>query len=200
LNAGGKTIFPGFIDAHCHFTGYATDMWKCNLVGTNSFDEVIDVALVIKDLIDKAGLPGFCKTSGASGMHVYIPCHKKYTYDEVRNFAKVIATLVNEQMPGNTTLERSLTKRKTDHVYIDYLQNSRGQTLASAYSARPKPGASVSTPLEWKEVKHGIHPGDFTIKNTLKRVKQKGDLFKGVLEKGVNIKDALKKMEQVVDY
>jgi bifunctional non-homologous end joining protein LigD len=162
----------------------------------NTFDEVIDTALLIKGLLDKAGIPGFCKTSGASGMHVYIPCHKKYLYNEVRDFAKIIATLAHEQMPGNTTLERSLSKRKKNHIYIDYLQNSRGQTLASAYSVRPKPGASVSTPLEWKEVKHGLLPGDFTIKNILKRVKQKGDLFKGVLEKGINIKDALKKMGQ----
>ncbi|MEJ0105207.1 MAG: hypothetical protein WDO19_22780 [Bacteroidota bacterium] len=79
-------------------------------------------------------------------------------------------------------------------MYIDYLQNSRGQTLASAYSARPKPGASVSTPLEWKEVKHGLQPIDFTIRNILKRLKQKGDLYQGVFGKGIDIKAALKKL------
>ncbi|MEJ0105208.1 MAG: hypothetical protein WDO19_22785 [Bacteroidota bacterium] len=78
----------------------------------NTFDEVIDTALVIKDILDKGGINGFCKTSGASGMHIYVPCRKRYEYDEVRDFAKIIATLANEQMPGNTTLERSLSKRK----------------------------------------------------------------------------------------
>ncbi len=160
----------------------------------NTFDEVIDTALVIKDILDKGGINGFCKTSGASGMHIYVPCRKRYEYDEVRDFAKIIATLANEQMPGNTTLERSLSKRKKNQIYIDYLQNSRGQTLASAYSARPKPGASVSTPLEWKEVKHGLQPIDFTIRNILKRLKQKGDLYQGVFGKGIDIKAALKKL------
>lgn len=157
----------------------------------NTFDQVIDVALVLKGILDRAQLIGFCKTSGASGMHVYIPCNKKYTYDEIRDFAKILATLVTEELKDLTTLERSLAKRKKNAIYVDYLQNSRGQTLASAYSVRPKPGATVSTPLDWKEVKHGLLPTDFTIKNVLKRFKSQGDLFKGVLGKGVNIPKAL---------
>ncbi len=157
----------------------------------NTFDDVIDVALVIYEILQRGNLSGFCKTSGASGLHIYIPCNKKYTYDEARNFAHIIATLVCEELPEITTLERSLSKRKKDKIYVDYLQNSRGQTLASAYSVRPKPGATVSTPLEWKEVKHGLLPTDFTIKNVLKRFKRKGDLFKGVLGKGINISKSL---------
>lgn len=162
----------------------------------NKFDEVIDAANIIKDILDKAGIEGFCKTSGSTGMHIYVPCKKRYEYSEVRDFAKVIATLAQEQMPSNTTLERSLSKRKKNQIYIDYLQNSRGQTLASAYSARPKPGATVSAPLDWKEVKHGLSISDFTIKNMLKRVKKKGDLFKGVFGKAFDIKSALKKLGQ----
>jgi bifunctional non-homologous end joining protein LigD len=92
-------------------------------------------------------------------------------------------------------LVRSLAKRKKNQIYVDYLQNSRGQTLASAYSVRPKPGATVSTPLDWKEVKHGLTPGDFTIKNVLKRFKTKGDLFKGVLGKGIDISKALSNLD-----
>jgi len=161
----------------------------------NNFDQVVDVALVIKEILDKAGMEGYCKTSGASGMHVYLPCKKKYDYDEVRDFAKLIATMVTEQLPGSTTMERSLKKRKKNQVYVDFLQNSQGQTLASAYSARPKPGASVSAPLDWKEVKHGLSPLDFTIKNMLKRVTRKGDLFNGVLGTPINIRQALKKLE-----
>jgi bifunctional non-homologous end joining protein LigD len=90
-----------------------------------------------------------------------------------------------------------LSKRKKNEIYVDFLQNSRGQTLASAYSVRPKPGATVSTPLEWKEVKFGLHPSQFTIKNIKKRADRKGDLFAGVMGKGVNIPATLKKMERL---
>jgi len=162
----------------------------------NSFNDVIDVALVIKEILDRGKIPGFCKTSGSSGMHVYVPLNKKYNYNDAREFAKIIATLVNEALPKLTTLERSLSKRKKNQVYVDFLQNSKGQTLAAAYSVRPKPGATVSTPLEWKEVKHGVLPSDFTIKNVLKRFNKKGDLFKGVLGKGVNISKALLLLEK----
>lgn len=163
----------------------------------NTFDQVIEVALTIKEVLDKTGTTGYCKTSGASGLHVYVPCNKKYRYDTIRDFAKILATMVQEQLPSSTTLERSLSKRKKNQIYVDYLQNSRGQTLASAYSARPKPGATVSAPLDWKEVKQGLHPSQFTIKNIVKRAEKKGDLFKGVLEKGINIPAALKKIEKL---
>lgn len=158
----------------------------------NKFEQVVDVALVIKDILDKAKLTGYCKTSGSTGLHIYIPLKRRYLYYEVRSFAEVIAQLTQESLPKTTTLERSLSKRKKTQIYIDYLQNSRGQTLASAYSARPKPGATVSAPLEWKEVKHGLAISDFTIKNIGKRVAKKGDLFAGVLGKGADLHKALK--------
>ena len=163
----------------------------------NSFDEVIDVALATKEILDKLKINGCCKTSGSSGMHIYIPCHHKYNYDLVRDFAKMLATMVHDLLPDSTTLERSLAKRKKNEIYIDYLQNSRGQTLASAYSVRPRPGATVSTPLEWKEVKYGLHPSMFTIKNIRKRVDKKGDLFQGVLEKGIEIPALIKQLEKL---
>ncbi len=160
----------------------------------NSFDQVIEVALAVKEVLDRAGIMGYCKTSGASGMHVYVPCNKKHLYDEVRDFAKLVATLTNELLPSITTMERSVAKRGDDKIYIDYLQNSRGQTLASAYSARPKPGATVSTPLEWKELKSGLRPSAFTIRSIKKRLDKKGDLFKGILLKGMDMAKALKKL------
>jgi DNA ligase D len=163
----------------------------------NTFDQVIEVALAVKEVLDEIAIEGFCKTSGSSGIHIYIPCGKKYLYDEARNFAHVIASLVNEKLPTITTLERALSKRKKNQVYIDYLQNSKGQTLACAYSARPKKGATVSTPLNWKEVAPGLHPSQFTIKNIKKRLEKKGDLFKGVLSKGINIPSALKRLEKI---
>ena len=161
----------------------------------NTFDEVVETALVVKEVCDRAKIPAYCKTSGASGLHIYIPCKKKYDYELVRDFAHVIALKANEQLPKLTTLERSLSKRKKTEIYIDYLQNSRGQTLASAYSARPKPGATVSAPLEWKEVKRGLDPAAFTMKTMPARVAKKGDLFKLVLGKGFDLPKAQQQLQ-----
>jgi len=159
----------------------------------NKFTEVVDTALAVKMVLDKAGISSYCKTSGASGLHVYVPLKNKYDYVTVRDFAHVIASLVQEQLPGTTTLERSLSKRGPK-IYIDYLQNSAGQTLASVYSIRPVPGACVSTPLEWKEVNHPLSPQQFTIENIFQRVKKKGDLFLPVLNESNSIDKALKEL------
>ena len=157
----------------------------------NKFTEVVDTALATKVILDKAGVSSYCKTSGASGLHVYVPLKNRYEYETVRDFANIIASFVQEQLPRITTLERSLSKRGPK-IYIDYLQNSAGQTLASTYSIRPVPGASVSTPLEWKEVNHKLSPRQFTIKNILQRIKKKGDLFLPVLNESNSIEKALK--------
>lgn len=160
----------------------------------NTFDQVIDCALVIKEILDKAKIQGYAKTSGSSGMHIYVPLGAKYSYDEAKQFAEMIALMTQEQIPGITTVERSLKKRSKDKIYVDFLQNRRGQTLSAAYSLRPKPGAPVSTPLEWKEVKHGIDPRDYNINNTLQRVQKKGDLFAPVLRKGIDMIKAIKNL------
>jgi len=119
----------------------------------------------------------------------------QYTYEQVKNFAHIIASLVNEQIPEFTTLERALNKRK-EKMYIDYLQNYKGQTLASVYSLRPKKGATVSTPLGWKEVKPGLSPSQFTIFNIMDRLKKKGDLFKAVLGKDVDMSEGLRRLNE----
>lgn len=160
----------------------------------NTFSEVVDTALATKMILDKAGVKSYCKTSGSSGLHVYTPLRNKYDYDIVRNFANIIASLVQEQLPDTTTLERSLSKRGPK-IYIDWLQNRTGQTLASVYSLRPVPGASVSTPLEWKEVNHKLSPKQFTIKNIFARIKKSGDLFLPVLNELNSIETALKKLK-----
>jgi bifunctional non-homologous end joining protein LigD len=160
----------------------------------NTFNQVIDTALAVKEILDKAGAVGYCKTSGASGLHIYVPLAAKYDYDQARMFAELVAHHAQELVPKFTTLERSLNQRK-GRLYIDYLQNKRGQTLASVYSMRPVPGATISTPLEWKEVKHGLHPSDFTMETLPKRLEKKGDLFKPVLGKGIDMVKCLKKME-----
>ncbi len=161
----------------------------------NTFDQVIEVALVVKSILDKAGAVAYCKTSGASGMHIYVPTGKKYSYDQVKDFTYIICMMVNDELKGFTTLERNLNKRGNKHIYLDYLQNRRGQTISSVYSLRPKPGATVSTPLLWQEVKKGLTPKMFTIYNTLDRVKKVGDLFKGVLGEGIDLEKCLKNLE-----
>ncbi len=158
----------------------------------NTFEEVIETALVVREILDKVKVPSYCKTSGASGLHVYVPMGAKYDYEQVKNFANIIAMMVTDHLPDTTTLERSLSKRADHKIYVDYLQNRRGQTLASAYSLRPKPGATVSTPLEWKEVKPGLHPSQFNIHNVPERVKKTGDLFREVLGKGIDLGKTLK--------
>lgn len=162
----------------------------------NTFDQVIEVALVVKSILDKGKATCFCKTSGASGMHIYVPTEKKYTYEQVKDFAYIVCIMVNDQLKTFTTLERNLQKRGSKHIYLDYLQNRRGQTIASVYSLRPKPGATVSTPLLWKEVKKGLSPKQFTIDNSLKRVKKMGDIFKGVLGKGIDLEKCLKNLSK----
>jgi bifunctional non-homologous end joining protein LigD len=159
----------------------------------NSFEQIIDTAQVVKEILDRAEAPAYCKTSGASGLHIYVPLKGQYSYDEIRDFAEVIARLTQEKLPDITTVERALKKRN-GRIYLDYLQNKKGQTLASVYSARPKPGATVSTPLLWKEVKYGLHPSQFTIFNITKRLDKSGDLFTGVLKEKINLKKCLKNL------
>ena len=159
-----------------------------------SFERVVEVALTVHKLFDQLKIPNYCKTSGATGLHIYVPMGAKYTYDQVRHLAHQIAILVNQKLPSITSLERHPSKRQ-GKVYLDYLQNNKGQTLAAPYSIRPKPGATVSTPVEWKEVKIGLSPQDFNIKNIFARLKKKGDLWKPVLGRGIDLKKALKQIE-----
>lgn len=159
----------------------------------NTFDQVIDAALVVKEILDEAGAPAYCKTSGATGLHIYVPLKAQYGYDEIRDFAGVVAAIAQERLPKTTTTERSLAKRN-GRIYLDYLQNKRGQTLASVYSVRPKPGATVSAPLLWKEVKHGLHPSMFNIHNMGKRLARYGDLFHDVLTGRIDLRKCLKRL------
>lgn len=157
------------------------------------FKEVIKAALEVKNVFDEINVASYCKTSGATGLHIYVPLAAKYTHNTVRGFAELIAYTVNVRLPDTTSIERSLQKRQ-HRVYIDFLQNSIGQTLTAPYSVRPQPGATVSTPLEWDEVNEKLTPQQFTIKNIFDRIAQKGDLWKPVLGKGANIDKLIKKI------
>ncbi|AEG60122.1 non-homologous end-joining DNA ligase [Desulforamulus ruminis] len=142
-----------------------------------SFQGVMEVALVVKKTLDQLGLKGFPKTSGASGIHVFIPLEPGYTFREATKAMGWVAKLVTGAFPEKATIERVLTKRRPDKVYVDYLQNTRGKTMAWTYSLRPLPGAPVSTPLLWEEIeKFSIHPAQFTMDSIFHRIKIFGDI------------------------
>lgn len=161
------------------------------------FDAVVDVALCMHRMLQKWKVPHFCKTSGGTGLHIYIPLKAKYSYPEVRACAMAIAKCVHKALPALTSLERNPKKRR-GKVYIDTLQNSKSQLAAAPYSVRGFPGAPVSTPLSWSEVKHGLHPKKFTLKTVPARVAKKGDLFKGVLGRGANVKQTMKRVAEIL--
>lgn len=150
------------------------------------FEAVIETAKVIHRLLDKLDIIHVCKTSGSTGLHIYIPMGAKYTFAQVKEFARILAQFVHNQIPDITSIERQ-PKNRQKRVYIDFLQNNFGQTVAAPYCVRPRPGATVSTPLKWSEVKAGLDPSQFTIQNAIKRFKKTGDLFKPVLGKGINL-------------
>lgn len=162
----------------------------------SSFNDVITVAQKFREVIHSIGVRSFCKTSGKRGLHVYVPLGAKYDYKKVREFAKQVSQTVSAQLPDLTTMQQRIVKRK-GRVYLDYTRNAIGQTVACAYSPRPTPVASVSTPLAWSEVKKGLNPKKFTLKTIFKRLKQKGDLWKPVLGKGSNLDRALKHLARL---
>ena len=160
---------------------------------TNSFEQVIDAAGVIKDILDSFSIPSFPKTSGSTGIHIYIPLGAQYTYEQSKQLAELIVTFAHEEMRSFTSLERNPAKRK-GKIYLDFLQNRAIQTIAAPYSLRPKPGATASAPLAWEEIKKGLSIQDFTIYNMADRVQETGDLFKGVLSEGIDIAAVLEKI------
>jgi bifunctional non-homologous end joining protein LigD len=157
------------------------------------FDKVIEAAQVTRRILEAAGVTSYCKTSGSTGLHIYFPLGAKYTYEHSKEFARVVVQHVQDKIPDFTTIER-ITNARKGKMYLDFLQNRPQATIAAPYSVRPKPGATVSTPLHWDEVKKGMTTQDFTMKNMPARLKEMGDLFKPVLGKGIDMEKALKKL------
>ena len=155
-------------------------------------EETVQVALLIKQALDAFGLVGFPKTSSAEGMHVVVPVERRYTYDDTRQFAEIVARAIARTNRGLATTEWTKSKRRG--VLIDWNQNGEGKTIASAYSVRPRPGAPVSTPLRWSEVKQGLDPLGFTTPVVRERIRKHGDLFEGVLTTKQRLTDALKSL------
>ncbi len=160
-----------------------------------SFDQIIDAALLVRELLNDIGLKGYPKTTGGDGMHVYVPLEATHTYEQVRGFAELLSHLAVDREPNLFTTPRSVEKRKKGRVYFDYLQIGIGKTIAAPYVVRAYDGAPVATPLDWKEVKHGLRPTDFRLDNTIKRFERVGDLFAPVLEGGQKLEDALERLQ-----
>jgi bifunctional non-homologous end joining protein LigD len=143
------------------------------------FRETVQVALLVKDMLDALGLVSFPKTSSAEGMHILVPVERRYTYDDTREFSEIVAGAIARTHRGLATTEWTKSKRRG--VLIDSNQNGEGKTIASVYSVRPRAGAPVSTPLRWDEVDEKLDPSAFTMDVVLGRVRDMGDLFEGVL-------------------
>ena len=156
------------------------------------FPEVVQVALLVKDVLDALGLEGLPKTSGSDGMHVLVPIRRRYTFADTREFAEIVAKTLERTHRGLVTTEWSREKRRG--VLIDANQNGEGKTIASVYSVRPREGAPVSTPLRWDEVNEKLDPLDFTPDAVLARIEKQGDLFEPVLHGKQSIGKALDKL------
>jgi bifunctional non-homologous end joining protein LigD len=154
------------------------------------FKETVQVAQLVKQALDAFGLIGFPKISSAEGMHVLVPIERRYTYDDTRQFAEIVAGAIARTNRGLATTEWSKDRRRG--VLIDANQNGEGKTIASVYSVRPRPGAIVSTPLSWDEVNEALDPRAFTMDVVLQRVQEHGDLFAGVLSTKQRLTEALK--------
>ena len=162
------------------------------------FDKIVDAALLVKRVLDRIGLVGYPKTTGGDGMHVYVPVEPIYTYEETRTFADLISRLAIAESPDLFTTPRSVAKRTRNRVYFDYLQNGRSKTIAAPYVLRAYGGAPVATPLEWSEVRRGLHPTQFNITNALDRFAARGDLFGGVLNQLQQLEPALANIEKLM--
>jgi len=163
----------------------------------NTYDQVVETALVIKTILDSIGAESYPKTSGSTGMHIYIPLGGKYSFEQSKQLAELVVMLAQKELPKITSLERTPAKRK-GKIYLDFLQNKETQTAAAPYSLRPKPGAPVSAPLHWTEVKKGLTARTYHIHNIFERLRAEGDLFKGVLGKGINLQQVLNKLQPLV--
>jgi bifunctional non-homologous end joining protein LigD len=152
------------------------------------FARVLDVARWVRDELERLKAPGFPKTSGSGGLHIYVPMPPGTAYGAGLLYCQIVATMVAKKHPKAATIERSVAARGR-RIYVDYLQNIQGKTLASAYSARANDFAGVSTPLTWGEVDDGVSPKDFTVVNFAARLEQAGDLWAALRKtKGANLR------------
>jgi len=159
------------------------------------FHQVVECAQVVHKLLDQAGAASCCKTSGKRGLHVFVPLGAKYHFQQAKMLGEIICHLVHAQLPGTTSLDHRPEKRQ-GKIYLDHTRNARGQAMAAPYGVRPWPGATVSTPLKWSEVRRGLDPAKFTIKTMPKRLEKVGDLWQQTLGEGIDLLECLERLSK----
>lgn len=147
------------------------------------FERVREVALLVRSALDELGARSYAKTTGSRGIHVYVPIGRGPAQKEVWRFAKALARVLEVRAPDLVTAEYRIADRPPGRVLVDYNQNAWGRTLASVYSVRPRPEATVSTPVTWEEVETGVEITDFTVRNVPARLREVGDLWRPLLHK-----------------
>jgi len=163
-----------------------------------SYDMVVEAAHYLRKTLDSLGLAGYPKTTGGHGLHIYVPLEPIYGYDQTKAFAEVLARLAAAERPDLFTTPRTVSKRQPDRVYFDYIQNGRGKTISAPYVPRAHPGAPVATPLDWNEVKPGLRPAQFHLRNAVERFDRLGDLFAPVLRVRQQLDEPLRKLAENV--
>jgi bifunctional non-homologous end joining protein LigD len=158
------------------------------------FTDVVRVALALRRILDRLELPSRVKTSGATGLHILLPLGARYTYEQCRTFARLLAILGVEAEPDISTVARPLRARG-GKVYIDFGQNGYGQTIVAPYSLRPLPGAPASCPVEWREVTPRLDPAHFTLRTLPARFDRRDDPLRPVLGEGIDLAAALERIE-----
>jgi bifunctional non-homologous end joining protein LigD len=152
------------------------------------WENVLQVAITCKKVCDEIGLHAFPKTSGSSGIHIYLPLKPTNEYEKVAEFSRLLAGEVARRVPKIATVERTIAKRKRDQVYVDWMQNARGKSLAAVFTARAKLKATVSMPLTWKQIEQGVKISDFTVKNVPALLKKTGDAWSAFFEQRQTLK------------
>ena len=159
-----------------------------------SYEKIVEAALAVRKKLDGAELESFPKTTGGDGMHIFVPLVPRYTYDQVRSLAEVLARMVAHERPDLFTTPRTVSKREKGKVYFDWMQIGEGKTISAPYAARAYTGAPVATPLAWREVTPKLRPEQFHIGNALARFDRVGDLFEGVLKRSQRMEEAVEKL------
>lgn len=155
--------------------------------------KIVMVLKKLKEFLDTLEVPAYVKTSGGKGIHVFIPVKPKYTYEQTRTFSHILSQMVERELPNLVSLERMPGKRKAK-VYLDFLQNGRGKTMAAVYSLRPREGATASCPLSWDEIDESLDLKAYDIHTVPKRLVKEGDLWSGIFEASIDLKEVLKRL------
>ena len=190
--------FPDFIvfDLDPYFYSGTEKKGKEPEYNLKGFRATVEVAYHLRDLLRELKIKSFVKTSGKTGLHIYVPITQKYTYDQTRTFAEIIGKIIISRFPNKVTIEWNTIKRE-GKVFFDYNQNSRGKTIASVYSVRPTLSATVSMPVSWNNL-DDINPTDFTIKTVPNLTKGKRDEWDGVLKNKQDLGKILSTVKEMI--